>query len=115
MPWQCRMVEAYTGNNEVGDMRFDDDLPNRWPRSLSDNYKSTAQGKRAPLYVMTPAGPFCVDQSQVVNGEFAGGGWYVSGEAPNITVSPSINFPGQYHGWLQNGLLTDDCEGRRYD
>ena len=45
--------------------------------------------------------------------------WDVVGEAPNFTVNPSINFhPGDrqhgWHGWLQNGVLSDDCEGRTY-
>lgn len=46
--------------------------------------------------------------------------WTVTGQAPNFTVSPSVNYhPNDHHngwhGWLQNGILTDDCEGRRYD
>lgn len=41
--------------------------------------------------------------------------WTVNGDPPNISVSPSINAVGDYHGWLQNGVLSDDCEGRRFD
>jgi hypothetical protein len=35
--------------------------------------------------------------------------WDVSGEAPNITVSPSINCVelGGWHGFIQNGAITD--------
>jgi hypothetical protein len=35
--------------------------------------------------------------------------WSVTGEAPNLTVSPSINClePGGWHGHIQNGELTD--------
>ena len=40
--------------------------------------------------------------------------WTRTGEAPFITASPSINWVGKYHGWLQNGILTDDCEGRKF-
>jgi hypothetical protein len=43
-------------------------------------------------------------------------GWVVTGEAPNITTMPSINSfanPG-YHGWLKDGILSDDLEGRKY-
>lgn len=35
------------------------------------------------------------------------GGWTVSGVPPNITVSPSINMVGRYHGFLQNGVIGD--------
>lgn len=52
------------------------------------------------LLVMTPAG--------LVNITQAGkpGGWVVTGVAPDITMSPSLNVgPGQWHGYLQNGHL----------
>lgn len=32
-----------------------------------------------------------------------------------LTLSPSINSVGAYHGWLRDGHLTDDIDGRRYD
>jgi hypothetical protein len=41
--------------------------------------------------------------------------WDVSGEIPNVTASPSINFVGLYHGWVQNGVVSDDVEGRKFD
>lgn len=46
-------------------------------------------------------------------------GWDVTGELPNITARPSINsYPTKihegYHGWLTNGVLSDDLEGRMY-
>jgi hypothetical protein len=47
-----------------------------------------------------------------------GPGWTRTGEPPNVTASPSINYAMGalgYHGWLQDGVLTDDCEGRTYD
>ena len=40
--------------------------------------------------------------------------WTRTGEAPNVTVTPSINNVGRYHGWLTNGVLTDNCEGRKF-
>jgi hypothetical protein len=40
-------------------------------------------------------------------------GWVVTGELPTITASPSIGSSG-YHGFLQNGVLTDDLEGMTY-
>lgn len=32
----------------------------------------------------------------------------VVGQTPNITVAPSIDCRGAYHGFLQGGVLTDD-------
>jgi hypothetical protein len=35
-------------------------------------------------------------------------GWEVTGELPNIDVE------GYYHGWIENGVIGDDLNGRRY-
>jgi hypothetical protein len=40
--------------------------------------------------------------------------WTRTGEPPNITVTPSINHQGQYHGHLSAGILTEDVEGRTF-
>ena len=49
-----------------------------------------------------------------------GGGWTRTGEPPKITVRPSIlsHASGSvkgYHGFLTDGVLSDDLEGRMYD
>jgi len=41
--------------------------------------------------------------------------WTVTGEIPNVSATPSINCVGSYHGWVRNGIVTDDCEGRKFD
>lgn len=41
--------------------------------------------------------------------------WRWTGTLPNITITPSVNCVGRYHGWVQNGVVTDDCEGRKFD
>jgi hypothetical protein len=48
-----------------------------------------------------------------------GQGWTRSGEPPKLTVTPSILSHGSstrkgYHGFLTDGVLTDDLEGRNY-
>lgn len=43
-----------------------------------------------------------------------GGKWDVQGVPPRITVSPSINLQGAYHGWIKDGVISDDCEGRKF-
>lgn len=32
--------------------------------------------------------------------------WGVSGEAPKLTVTPSIHVIGGWHGWITDGVLT---------
>lgn len=41
-------------------------------------------------------------------------GWTTTGELPNITVHPSVHQIGRYHGFVTDGVLTDDLEGRTY-
>lgn len=67
------------------------------------------------LCVVTPGGMWPIDgpASRPGGGESAPGAWTRTGEPPAITVAPSINLVGRYHGFLRDGVLTDDVEGRR--
>ncbi len=48
----------------------------------------------------------------VIDGESSSGGyWQRSGTPPKITARPSI-LTSNYHGWLTDGLLSDDLERR---
>lgn len=120
MPWTCKLVSNRGAAEEIGDMYFSEnysrDHASEFDRVLSPEYKRDWYGKRPPIFVMTPVGPWCIDAvSTDGNGNNNENGWTVTGEVPNITASPSINFPGIYHGWLQNGILSDDVEGRRFE
>jgi len=42
-------------------------------------------------------------------------GWVTTGTLPTITVQPSVHQIGRYHGYIINGEVTDDLEGRTYD
>lgn len=119
MPWQCKLITEEQCNSpdykpEFGHMRFAPWID--W--DLSPEYKRDWEGKRPPIVVCIPqmfgdkirSRWFCPD-SKYTGKE---NGWTVTGEVPNITVSPSINAVGSYHGWLQNGILSDDLEGRIY-
>lgn len=58
---------------------------------------------------LPPGGPhdwWNIDGPSYNNG-VQGPGWTRTGIVPNITVNPSIDYPGHYHGWLQNGALSD--------
>lgn len=128
MPWNCRLVEYKKGMHprqggvlKVGDMFLapDDDDPDAYTikfhiRNLSDFYYANNKHRR-PIIVVLP-GPtlFCIDSKCWTSGNYYGG-WTVAGEAPNITITPSINIGGTYHGFLQNGIITDDVDGRVFD
>lgn len=68
------------------------------------------------LCVVTPAGyewPIDAPARTKEGGVQKGNGWTRTGTPPMVTASPSIAQTG-YHGFLQNGCLTDDCEGRTF-
>ncbi len=120
MPVACRLVDRETlkaqGGPEPGDMWFQEHMLS--PDSvdfykahvLSPEYVHDWIDKRAPLFVCLPNGNhWCVDQRE------SGGtnGWTVTGVPPCITARPSI-LSVDYHGWLTDGVLSDDLEGRTY-
>lgn len=81
---------------------------------LSLNYLERWATVRPPYVIVLPNRvAWCPDSHPVVGGEFASGGWDVEGDIENLTVSPSINMP-QYHGWIKDGYVTADIEGRTY-
>jgi len=82
-------------------------------RHLSEFYLTT-NIHRKPLVVVLPNKDlFCVDGMCWSSGNYYGG-WMVTGDAPNITVHPSINLHGGYHGFIQDGVISDDVEGRQF-
>ncbi len=74
---------------------------------LSTEYKRDWLGKRPPIFVVLPNGDFfCVDSCA----QGSPNGWTVTGEAPNITVTPSIHVLNgdnstRWHGFLTSGEL----------
>jgi hypothetical protein len=90
-----------------------------WKREsgfVSLEYKRDWEGKREPISVKLPPGEpwneWCID-GPANNKE---PGWVVTGslEEGNLTASPSIAHGKWYHGFLQNGILTEDVEGRTF-
>ena len=120
MSWKCKLVLPDKQPKEVGDMwvgkaiPIDDGSGHFWEEysgRLSEGYVRERMTRRRPLLVMMPNREvFCIDSA--VSGEWRG--WTVTGQAPCITVSPSINLVGRYHGWIQNGVISADCEGRTF-
>jgi hypothetical protein len=111
----------------IGDMWFHSELFRDaagyldWPfmmsksPRLSDFYKQH-NTRREPVLVWMPCKEvFCVDGMCWNHDRVFYEGWEVTGEPPLITVSPSINILGAYHGWIRDGIISDDCEGRTYE
>ena len=89
--------------------------PEQGWQGLADEYYAK-NAWRPPLKIILPNGfPFCVDSR--VTGKTSG--WDVTGEPPNITLSPSVNYgpgdPNGWHGFIKDGVMTDDLDGRKYD
>jgi hypothetical protein len=77
---------------------------------LSIYYRNEYYKTRAPIAVVCPDRSVWIVDQKSSNGE----GWQVLGEAPIITCTPSIVVPG-YHGFLRDGIFTEDLEGRKYE
>ena len=127
MPWQIRYFPSYeavvaaygeSGRLPIGTMYPDSDYLNYRPHGkslVSPQYLATHAVHRPPLVVELPSGHFCIDSVYTKDGVPRDRGWTVTGEPPNITLTPSINVKGAYHGWITNGVISDDCEGRTFD
>jgi hypothetical protein len=93
-----------------------DEAERRRHMSLSPAYLRDRAEQRPPLVVKLPGSSsgrsWCVDERahNHARGGWRGDGWKVSGEPPNITCSPSINMPGDYHGTLTDGVLSDSSD-----
>ncbi len=124
MPWPCRLID-YPGKEKLqpGDMFYcDDDLVELRlykEKILSPEYFKDWYGKRPPIMIVLPNGSHWLIDSRFGGGpndERKPNGWVITGEVPNLTAMPSINHlgPGGYHGWLKDGVLSDDLEERTY-
>jgi hypothetical protein len=63
------------------------------------------------VHVILPPARGMVDEWHVDGRAVSGGRWTRTGTPPRITVSPSI-LTDAYHGFLQNGVLTDSLPDR---
>ena len=94
---------------EIGDCWYLPAAKEPWVIRLSNEFERDWRGKRQPIMVQCPGvgrhgWPFCVDQ--VENGHVSdGAGWTVTGVAPNITLVPSVNAIGAWHGFITGGVI----------
>lgn len=116
MSWPIRYHAQRPEQVQVGDLYPAPwMLDGSWEGHLSAQYAREFAGKRPSLVVRLPGGyDFCIDSRAWRDGVPYGDGWTITGEPPAITLSPSINIGGTYHGWIRDGVITDDCEGRTF-
>jgi hypothetical protein len=113
MTWTCRLVEESAPHKEVGDVWY------AWTLDgaplvglLSVEYLRDWAGVRPPLVVRLPGRvDVCLDRQVDDEG---GHGWVVSGDPPRVSVSPSVNVLGVYHGFVRDGVISPDLQGREY-
>lgn len=129
MSWPCHLID-WTPALDAAQLRIGDMLQfdaakhdaEEWPwwgmgkdgSRLADFFRAN-NAHRGPIFVWLPGRTlFCVDGKCWKDGAYYGG-WTVTGQAPLITVAPSIDIGGSYHGFLQNGVISDDVAGKRFD
>lgn len=125
MSWRCKLFQSWeeaekhygTFRVPIGTMWFSPDYREH-PDFLSSHYHEQWADKRDPLFVCLPGGvDFCVDSRPTMQSHRQNGGWNVTGDLPdllNITVSPSILIGGGYHGYIRDGVVTDDVDGKTF-
>lgn len=97
-----------TGRRQVSGkhvMIYSPDSANR--THLSEHYWRDWSKTRPPVCVVCPNGEHWEIDRRSSNGS----GWTVTGTFPLISCHPSIVVPG-YHGYLKNGIFSNDLEGR---
>jgi hypothetical protein len=124
MPWQCFLVKdlGYPPPHEMRTFELADGSHVFW-RDLKPGAMWFEDGE---LVVKLPGGAvgneWNVDRGRAINVEREKAGkkerlpqWHRTGEPPNVTATPSINWVGNYHGWLTKGVLSDDVDGRKIE
>lgn len=102
MPWRLQMADP-TVQVRVGDV---------WPAS---------HGDRSGYFVALPGGAYWHTLSfafDLNTGQPTTQCWTVTlpdGDPLRMTVNPSINVQGGWHGWIKDGVISDDVSGRKYD
>lgn len=129
MAWPLKYHSTKPETVQIGDV-WPADEEHHSEERLSDQYRRDWQGKRPPLFVCLPAFYengfrssqwFLMDRasSRSLSKKKTSGwdviieGVLVNGEQPNITVRPSINCVGSYHGYIKQGVIGDDVENRK--
>ena len=123
MVWRAKRPE----NPNIGDAWFYDrndpasDEVDYWLHDVGASHLSNAYkaSGRSPIVICLPSKytgklDFCVDTEQLSDGNWHEPGWaitiasgFVDGQQLVITLAPSVNIVGEYHGFIQNGVVGD--------
>lgn len=77
-------------------------------RRLGRKYLDLPHPRRLPIGVICPNGEyFCLDQRAYDHsrGGYFDEGWTITGWAPLLNVTPSIDLKGRWHGFLTAGVF----------
>lgn len=111
--WQMNEAKLYRGTADGKLYRLKDLPPGAiwrapWLEGIKNNAYAAPDGKVWALKM--PSGG-----EWLIYGPSSGGGkWSVQGTLPRITALPSIHEVGSYHGYVRDGVITDDCEGKQF-
>lgn len=82
------------------------------------------KGQRRPIAVVLPTGYHLIVDTAFWSSHNPNPqreGWRVhlaappvAGERLHLTLDPSVNIVGSYHGWIRAGVISPDVEGRRF-
>jgi Family of unknown function (DUF6527) len=84
-----------------------------WREFMSDEY--LASGVDYELVICLPGRVHFRASHIATNNDGSRNGWRVTGVLPNVTITPSIDVEGYYHGWITDGVIGDDLGGRTYN
>lgn len=127
MPWPLNYVQPELWSigphgRVPGDWTYGFWILSECPEALGKKYLNLPsrldKPRRLPIIIRMPDGcEWCPDRmgwNQALG--FYGDGWDidVSGGVDLMTITPSINILGHYHGWVRTGYLTDDIDGRTF-
>lgn len=110
--WQVFIEEYYRRSDNREETTLRDAPPGAmWDAFWMKSYRGQLPIPEDGLYLMVRVPG---EHEWYVDGPASNGpGWTRTGTVPNITARPSIGSP-NYHGWLTDGVLSDDLEGRKY-
>lgn len=127
-PIPLRMIEVPFGEDpkwetlQVGDAYFLTGLTEAElrMRHLSDQYFRDNSFRAPLIIVLPPKTRFVVDAKCFSRDRGYYEGWKVEGHPPFISITPSINLEGTYHGFIGiNGVpighIGNDLDGRKYE
>ena len=130
MGWKCFILDGPprngTSDYQPGAMWIGDTDPRNPTEDANWNFVPSIEylaGTMKPWWIALPGPSYTIEGEEhktlqyFALGQRASGnptGWVISGKPPNITITPSIDCVGRYHGFVRDGIITPDCEGRLF-